>query len=172
MRHSARSPRASWRAASSCSELVRELVFTLEFRGRAGAVAGLPSQRRARTSAPSQSLRTILTADGVQASVEILPGDTAELDSRVERFPDGSFVEDGRISYGRAGAITFVTSGRGIVRPSPIAGWTEGAVLWNVTGGDGRFAGACGLITSSFTVSPDGEVIDHHIARIYIQDLH
>jgi len=45
-------------------------------------------------------------------------------------------------------------------------------VLWNVTGGDGRFAGARGLITSSFTVSPDGEVIDHHIARIYIQDLH
>jgi hypothetical protein len=151
---------------------VRELVFALEFRGRAGPVPGLPSQRRARTTAPSQSLQAILTAGGVEASMEPLPGDTAELDSRVERFPDGSFVEDGTITYGRAGAITFATIGRGIVGPSPIAGWTCGAVLWNVTGGDGRFAGAQGLITSSFAVSPDGDIIDHHIARIYIQDLH
>lgn len=166
------SPRASWRAASSCSEIVRELVFALEFRGRAGPVPGLPSQRRARTTAPSQSLRAILTAGGVEASMEPLPGDTAELDSRVERFPDGSFVEDGRISYGRAGAINFVTIGRGVVGPSPIAGWTRGAVIWDVTGGEGRFAGARGIITSSFAVSPDGDVIDCHVARIYIQDLH
>lgn len=151
---------------------MRELVFALEFRGRAGPVAGLPSQRRARTAAPSQSLRAILTADGVEASVEILSGDTAELDSRVERFPDGSFVEDGRISYGRAGALTFVTIGRGIVRPSPIVGWTQGAVIWDVTGGEGQFADARGIITSSFVVSPEGDVIDRHVARIYIQDLH
>ena len=165
-------PRASWRAASLCSKVVRELVFALEFRGRAGPMPGLPSQRRARTTAPSQILRVILTAGGVEASVEPLPGDTAELDSRVERFPDGSFVEDGRISYGRAGAVTFATIGRGIVGSSPIVGWTHGAVIWEVTGGDGRFAGAHGLIASSFTVSPDGDVVDHHIARIYIQDLH
>jgi hypothetical protein len=166
------SPRASWRAASSCSEIVRELVFALEFRGRAGPVPGLPSQRHARSTAPSQSLRAILTAGGVEASMEPLPGDTAELDSRVERFPDGSFVEDGRISYGRAGTVTFGTIGRGIVGPSPIAGWTYGAAIWNVTGGDGYFIAARGIITSSFEVSPDGDVIDHHVARIYIQDLH
>ena len=151
---------------------MRELVFALEFRGRAGPVPGLPSQRRARTTAPSQSLRAILTAGGVEASMEPLPGDTAELDSRVERFPDGSFVEDGRISYGRAGAVTFATIGRGIVGPSPIAGWTCGAVIWEVTGGEGHFSEARGIITSSFAVGPDGDVIDHHIARIYIQDLH
>jgi len=151
---------------------VRELVFVLEFRGRAGPVPGAPTLRRAHTTAPSQRLRTILTADGVESAVEPLDGDAAVLESRVERFPDGSFIEDGTITYGRAGAITFATIGRGIVGPSPITGWTRGAVLWNVTGGDGRFAGAHGLITSSFAVSPDGDVIDHHIARIYIQDLH
>ena len=59
---------------------MRELVFALEFRGRAGPVPGVPSQRRARTTAPSQSLQTMLTTDGVQASVEALQGDTAELD--------------------------------------------------------------------------------------------
>jgi hypothetical protein len=151
---------------------VRELVFALEFRGQAGPIPGVPSQRRARTTAPSQSLRAILGAGGIEASVEVLPGDTAELDSRVERFPDGSFVEDGRISYGRAGSVTFVTIGRGIVGPSPMAGWTYGAVLWNVTAGEGCFAGARGIITSSFVVSPSGDVIDRHVARIYIPDLH
>lgn len=151
---------------------MRELVFTLEFRGRAGPVPGVPSQRRARTTAPSQSLRAILTADGVEATVEALPGDAAELDARVERFPDGSFVEDGRISYGRAGAVTFVTIGRGTVGPSPILGWTQGAVIWAVTGGEGHLAGARGIITSSFVVSPEGDVIDRHVARIYIPDLH
>ena len=100
-----------------------------------------------------------------------MPGDSAVLDSRVERFPDGSFVEDGTISYGRAGGITFITVGRGVVGPSPRPGWTRGAVIWEITGGEGRFAGARGMVTSSFTVSPDGEVIDHHVARIYTEDL-
>jgi len=151
---------------------VRELVFALEFRGRAGPVPGSPSERRARTTAPSQSLRAVVSAEGVETAVEPLAGDEAVLDSRVERFPDGSFVEDGTIAYGRAGRITFVTIGRGVVGPSPIAGWMRGAVIWDITGGDGRFAGARGIITSSFAVSPNGDVIDHHVARIYIPELH
>jgi hypothetical protein len=150
---------------------MRELVFALEFRGRAGPVEGSPHLRRARTTAPSQALSAVLTRDGVESRAEPLPGETAVLDSRVERFPDGSFVEDGAITYGSAGAITFVTMGRGHVGPSPVAGWVRGAVIWEVTGGDGRFAGARGVITSSFTVGPDGDVIDHHVARIYIQEL-
>jgi hypothetical protein len=40
----------------------------------------------------------------------------------------------------------------------------------DVTGGEGRFAGARGLITSNFTVSGDGEVADHHFARLYLPD--
>jgi len=92
------------------------------------------------------------------------------LESRVERFDDGSFVEDGTITYGRAGAVSFVTIGRGTVASSPIAGWTRGAVMWTVTGGDGLFAGAQGLITSNFAVSAQGEVVDHHVARLYLRD--
>jgi len=41
-------------------------------------------------------------------------------------------------------------------------------VLWTITGGDGAFAGARGLITSNFTVAADGEVVDNHFARIYL----
>jgi len=95
-------------------------------------------------------------------------GERAVLESRVERFPDGSFVEDGRITYGSAGSIGFATVGRGWVGPSPRSGWMHGGIVWTVTGGDGLFAGAQGLITSSFAVGPDGVVIDHHWARLFV----
>jgi len=149
---------------------MRELVFALEFRGRGGPEPGSTTRRRARTTAPSQALRTLMAPDGVSAVVEPQPGESAVLESRVERFSDGSFVEDGTITYGRAGSIAFDTVGRGHVGPAPVAGWSHGVVMWRVTGGEGRFAGAQGLITSNFTVSPDGEVTDDHFTRLYLPE--
>ena len=147
---------------------MREIVFALEFRGRAGPVPGSDSKRQARSTAPSQALSTVLTGEGVSAAVERLAGESAVLDSRVERFGDGTFVEDGTITYGTAGRVQFETLGRGRVGPAPVPGWVVGGVTWGITGGDGRFAGARGLITSNFTVSADGEVIDHHVTRLYL----
>jgi hypothetical protein len=100
--------------------------------------------------------------------METLAGDTAGLESRVERFGDGTFVEDGTITYGRLGAVTFETVGRGWVAPAPLPGWVLGGVVWIITGGTGRLVGARGLITSNFTVSAEGEVIDNHFVRLYL----
>ena len=147
---------------------MRELVFALEFRGRAGPVPGSTTERQARSTAPSQTLSTVLGADGIRTQVASVAGESAVLESRVERFGDGTFVEDGTITYGSAGRIRFETIGRGWVGPAPAAGWVVGGVVWTVTGGDGRFAGARGLITSNFTVSTEGEVIDHHVAHLYL----
>ena len=147
---------------------VRELVFALEFRGRAGPVAGSTTLRQARSSAPSQAHRTVIGVDGIESRMDALAGEEAVLESRVERFGDGTFIEDGRITYGSAGAITFETLGRGHVGPALQPGWVRGGVVWTVTGGDGRLAGAEGLITSSFAVDPDGVVIDHHWTRLYL----
>ena len=149
---------------------MRELVFALEFRGRGGPEPGSTTRRRARTTAPSQALRTVLGPDGVSAAIEPVPGESAALESRVERFPDGTFVEDGTITYGRAGAVSFVTVGRGHVGPALVAGWSHGVVMWRIMGGEGRLAGAQGLITSNFTVSPDGEVADDHFTRLYLPE--
>jgi hypothetical protein len=147
---------------------MRELVFALEFRGRATPMPGSEGQRQARSTAPSQMLSTVLGADGIRARVDTAAGESAVLESRVERFGDGTFVEDGRIAYGAGGAVTFETIGRGWVAPAPRPGWSVGGVLWTVTAGDGVFAGAGGLITSNFTVSADGEVVDNHFARLYL----
>jgi hypothetical protein len=145
---------------------MRELVFALEFTGRAGAAGD--GKRRARTTASSQTLITVLGAGGIEAALTRMEGEHATLESTVVRFDDGSFVEDGTIAYGGAGTVSFVTLGRGTVAPSARPGWVCGAVIWTVTSADGALAGARGLITSNFTVSADGDVVDNHFARFYL----
>ena len=147
---------------------MRELVFALEFRGKAGPVPGVKGARTARTTASSQTLATFLGGNWIRARVEAIAGETAVLEARVQRADDGTFVEEGTIGYGPAGTIHFETVGRGWVEPGPEAGSSVGGVLWRVTGGEGGFAGARGLITSNFTVSADGEVVDNHFARLFV----
>lgn len=149
---------------------MREVVFALEFRGRGGPVPGSTTKRQARTTAPSQAWRAVLGSGGVSAAIEPVAGESAVLESRVERAPDGTFVEDGTITYGAAGSVTFDTVGRGHVGPAPDGRGSHGVVMWRITGGDGRFAGARGLITSNFTVTPDGLVTDDHVTRLYLPD--
>jgi len=147
---------------------MQELVFALEFKGGAAPVPGSDKRLQAKTSATSQTLRSVLRADGVQASVESAGTGSASFQSEVEIVGEGMFVESGTIQYGDAGKITFRTVGRGTLGPSPIAEVQRGAVMWEVTGGDGRFAGAQGLITSNFTVDAKGAVVDDQFARLYI----
>ena len=151
---------------------MREVVFALEFRGQAGPVPGSEGRRRARSTAPSQILRTVLGRAGVVAAVEPVAGESAVLEAEVERAADGTFTERGAIVYGSLGRITFTTLGRGVVGPAPLSGWMRGGVVWEVTGGEGGLAGARGLITSNFTVHTDGTVVDHHVARLYLPDVH
>jgi hypothetical protein len=145
---------------------MRELVFALEFTGKAGP--GADGKRHARTTASSQTLITVLGAGGIEAALTKLEGEHAVLESTVERFDDGTFVEDGTITYGGAGAVSFVTLGRGTVAPSAKPGWVCGAVIWTVTSAEGTLTGARGIITSNFTVSADGEVVDNHFTRLYL----
>jgi hypothetical protein len=147
---------------------MREVVFALEFRGRAEGVEGSERLRRARSVARSQRMAVVMGADGVRVSVDGIEGESAVLESRVERFEDGTFVEDGTITYGGAGSVSFETLGRGWVGPAPRAGWVVGGVVWTITAGNGAFAGARGLITSNFTVGAAGDVVDHHVTRLYL----
>lgn len=147
---------------------MRELVFALEFKGSAAPVPGSSNRLRATTSAKGQTFRTALKADGIQSSVESAGGDVATFESEVEMLEDGAFLESGSIDYGAAGRITFQTVGRGVLGVSPLPDVQRGAVIWEVTGGDGRFRGAQGLITSNFTVSAAGEVTDDHFVRIFL----
>jgi hypothetical protein len=147
---------------------MREMVFALRFTGHGGPVPGSTTRRQARTVAPSQAWRTVIAGTGVAGEVEPIAGESAVLESRVERFADGSFVEDGTITYGSAGSIAFDTVGRGHVGPAPDGRGSHGVVMWRITGGEGSFTGAQGLITSNFTVRPNGDVTDDHFVRLYL----
>ena len=147
---------------------MKELVFALEFKGSTAPVPGSDKRLHAKTSATSQTLRSILKPDGIQASVESAGGGSASFESEVEIVGEGMFVESGSIRYGEAGNVSFRTVGRGILGPSPLDGVQRGSVMWEVTGGEGRLAGAQGLITSNFTVGSRGEVVDDQFARLFV----
>jgi len=147
---------------------MKELVFALEFKGSATPVAGADNKLQAKTSASGQTLRSVLKPDGIQATIEPAGGDLATFESEVEIVGEGVFLESGTITYGRAGKIAFKTVGRGVMSASPVTGLQRGAVIWEITGGDGRFKGAQGMITSNFTVGPEGQVTDDHFARLFL----
>jgi hypothetical protein len=148
--------------------LPRQLFFALEFRGSASLTQGTNGTFRARTSAHSQALRTVLTAQGVEASVEAVDGESAAFESEVQMTGQGTFHEEGTITYGRLGKVAFTTVGQGIIGPSSLDNLQRGAIIWEIMGGEGQFAGATGLITSNFTLSPEGTVVDNHFARLFL----
>ena len=121
---------------------MRELVFALEFRGRGGPVPGSDHQAPGAHHRAQPDLRAAILGRRRRpsAAVEPVAGETAVLESRVERFADGTFVEDGTITYGRAGSVTFDTVGRGHVGPAP--------------DGPGATASSCGGSPAATAASP------------------
>jgi hypothetical protein len=143
-----------------------ELVFALEFRGKGVPVPGVEGARDAHTMASIAALTTYVGSEWLRTRVQ--PGEMATLRARVQRFADGTFVEEGRIVYGDAGAVAFDTVGRGWVGRQPGANAMFGAVVWRIAQGEGGFADAQGIITSNFSVTDDGAVVDHHVVRMYL----
>jgi len=138
----------------------------MQFEGHAAPDDGSPNKLRARTFARSQTLGATLTAEAVESAFESADGASATFESEVDMIGEGQFVEAGSISYGTAGSLRFKTVGPGVLGPSGVDGLQCGAVIWEVTAGEGQFAGSRGLITSNFTVGADGAVVDNHIARL------
>jgi len=147
---------------------MKELVFALQFKGKGHPVEGVEGKLAARSTASGQVLRTALTAKGVQAKAESRPGPRATFQSEVQMTGAGTFTETGRISYGKAGGLTFKTLGQGVIGASGVDGLQRGAVIWEVTEGRGQLAGASGLITSNFTVGAKGDLVDNQYVRLFL----
>ena len=125
-----------------------EIVFAVELRGNATPVEGKENTFHAQTSG---------TGPG---------GETVSFESDVVMLDEG-FDEFGTISYAGRGSLTFKTVGVGHMGSSPVSGLNHGSIIWTVTEGDGEFSGATGLITSNFTFSEQGEVVDNQYVRIF-----
>ena len=149
---------------------MRQLSFVLQFHGSAAPIAGSAQTLEARTTAATQTFRTVLGADGIQAVLEAPGGGYAAFTSRVVVNSDGTFDETGTITFGSLGTVEFKTLRKGYMFPSGIEGLQPGGVLWEVTRGTGQFTGATGVITSNFSVSSDGTVVDNHFAVFYLPE--
>jgi len=80
------------------------------------------------------------------------------------------FQQTGTIAFGTGGhRLRFSTVGSGHLGPAPDADGRHGAVIWRVDGGEGRFAGASGIVACTFLLSDAGEITDHHLGVIFVR---
>jgi len=149
---------------------MRQLSFVLQFEGSVAPIAGSLQTLQTQTTAANQTFHPVLGADGFQAPREALDGGHAAFTSRVVVDADGTFDETGSIAYGSLRTVEFRTLGKGYMFPSGIEGLQRGGVLWEVTRGTGQLAGATGVITSNFSVSSVGTVVDNHFAVLYLPE--
>ena len=125
-----------------------ELVFATETRGK-----GVPVEGKENT------FHVECSGTGPQ-------GESVTFESEVVMTGDG-FDEVGTITYAGRGSLKFKTVGTGHMAPSAVSGINHGSIMWSITEGDGEFSGATGLITSNFTFSDQGDVVDNEYVRIY-----
>jgi hypothetical protein len=114
-----------------------------------------------------------LTVHGESIRVVPLEGDApdgAAFDSSVTMTGETSFDEAGTMTFGEGGdRVRFGTVGAGYLGPSPEEGLLEGSVIWRVEEGEGRFAGATGLITSNFVMRAEtGEVAEKQVISLFL----
>ena len=128
---------------------MRDLVFAMELRGQAAPVEGREGVLQAHTAGRGPTGETVTFTSEV-----VLSGET--------------FTETGRIDYGGRGAVQFDTVGAGYLGPSPLPETQWGVISWRITSGEGAFQGASGHITSNFTVSTSGAVVDNHYVRMVL----
>jgi hypothetical protein len=131
---------------------VRQLVYCLRFMGQAVPVAGVPG--------------------GLQTAsvVEPAAGESAICTAEMTFTGETIFEQRGTIEFGSHGHRLHVeTLVHGRVVPSADPSITQGAIALHVTGGDGQFAGASGVITSNLRISRHGEIVDHQLGVLVVK---
>jgi hypothetical protein len=148
---------------------MKQVIYAMQFKGKAAPGAS-PNVMKAATSASSNTLTTVIGADGVHGKFEPTARGKAEFESEVTLTGATSFLEKGTIRFGGGNnRLHFSTVEHGYLGDSADAKLKSGAVMWRVDGGEGQFAGATGYITSNFTLSDAGEVTDNHFGVIFVK---
>jgi len=149
---------------------MKQVIYAMQFKGSAAPKAGVSGVIRASTSASSCILSSHVGPTGLTGTLQPLAGGTASFESEVTLTGETSFTEAGTIRFGDSNhSLRFRTVGQGFLGKSADAALQHGSVMWRVESGEGQFAGASGLITSNFTLSGAGEVIDNHFGLIFVR---
>jgi hypothetical protein len=149
---------------------VRQLIYTLRFRGAARRIGPDGNVLQIATTATGCTVVSRIAFDGLSGTAEPERGDEARLESELTFTGATTFQETGTIAFGTGDhRLHFSTIGSGHLDPAPLDNGRLGAAIWRVDGGEGQFAGARGLIASSFVVSDAGDVMDNQLGLVYVQ---
>ncbi len=129
---------------------MKQVIYCLKFEGQSAPVG--PGRSRALGSAPSSTMTSFVTAEGVSGDFQQVPGGTAGFEAEVTPVGKSTFIESGKVYFGnQQSGFSFSTDGEGYVGPSADRRYAEqGANWWRVDQGFGAFAGATGLVTVNF----------------------
>jgi hypothetical protein len=148
---------------------MKQAIYVMQFKGKVVPTASA-NVMKAATSSPSTTVTTVIGADGVHGIINPAAGGDAHFESEVTLTGATSFIEKGTIRFGDGNnRLHFSTVGQGHLGNSPDPKLSSGAVIWKIDGGEGQFADASGYITSNFTLSEAGDVIDNHFGLIFVK---
>jgi hypothetical protein len=149
---------------------MRQLTYTMHFRGQASRSGENSTVLRTTSSGTSSVMRTVVGPDGVETTLQPADGDLAFFESEVHITPPDSFEGKGTLTFGEESAheIRLSTLRPGYLGPSADHGHMAGTVSWKIEGGEGQFASASGFIASTFTLSDAGEVSEYQCGLILI----
>jgi hypothetical protein len=123
----------------------------------------------AETRAPSCVLVTVVGREGVDGRFEELGAGEAVCTRELELREDGTLTESGEIRFGSGAAISFRAVGEIAASPDPRL--RHGTAVCEITGGSGRLADARGFVTSNFLLSDSGDLTDHHLGVLFVEQM-
>jgi hypothetical protein len=149
--------------------VVHQLVYALRFTGLVTTSDTSGSTLVAFATAPIDAFVTTMPPGAVSSTVDADVGGPATIESEVIFTGRTTFQELGTVSFGSSGdRLRFSTLGSGYLGPSPDPKVRHGTAMRRIDGGEGRFAGASGLITANFTLDGRGAVTEHHVGVIHL----
>jgi hypothetical protein len=144
---------------------MKPISYSLQFRGQAASLRS--NLARLELTAPSSAHITTIDAIGVRGRLKDVAGGEAVLHSELLFGQESSCADRGTIEFGRGNTLRFCSIGSRLTHcPDPHL--KHGAVIRQVEGGEGQFAGSEGLITSNFFISDTGEVTENHFGLIFV----
>ncbi len=151
---------------------MQTLLYAMHFRGQVSRSTANASVLKTTISGTSCRMETVVSRDGAATTLHAAPGELAFIEAELRLGTQEEFDGSGVLTFGEEGEHTIRFSGAKTGHLSPIgeAGMLAGAIVWKVEGGDGRFAGATGFITSNFTVTESGALSEYQCAQIFIPE--
>ncbi len=151
---------------------MRQLVYTMHFRGQISRSTGNGETLRATSSGTSCTMQTVVGPSGAETTLQPVQGDLAFIETEIHMAGKNAFEGTGTLAFGDEAEHTlrFSTDKTGQLSPTGVPGVLAGAVSWRIDGGAGRFASASGFISSAFTVTESGELSEYHCGLVFVPD--